>query len=52
MKYNVKVVIKQEVTLTVDADSEEMASEMIEKTVGDAYDDAYYDIVTITRQGE
>lgn len=52
MKYNVKVVIKQEVNLTVDADNEEMAAEMIEKTVGDAYEDAYYDVVTITRQGE
>lgn len=52
MKYNVKVVIKQEVTFTVDADSEEMASEMVDKAVGDAYEDAHYDIVTITRQGE
>ena len=49
MKYNVKVIIEQAINLTVDADNEEMAAEMVDKKVGDAYEDSYYDIVTITR---
>ena len=48
MKYKVKVLIKQEITLNVDADDWETAAQIVDKEVGDSYEDAYYDIVTIT----
>ena len=46
MKYEVKakVIIK----IIVDADDEDVAAEMADNALGDAYDD-YYEIETVTR---
>lgn len=50
MKYNVKVIIKQVVNLTIDADNEETASELVDGELHNAYDiDANYEIKSITR---
>jgi phosphoribosylformylglycinamidine (FGAM) synthase PurS component len=50
MKYNVEVIIKKVINLTVDADNEETASEIAYEELSHAYDlDTYYEIQAITR---
>lgn len=50
MKYNVEVIIKKVINLTVDADNEETASEVVDAELSKVYDiDTYYEIQSITR---